>query len=281
MIMKRFSQWVIVTTLICGSNMFLSSCSNDDDDKEPVKKYRLVECKEVIEDTGTYNISHYTYDSEGRLATFVREAYNTDFGDHLDANYTYTYGDHFVKEQHGQDGYDLYTLNDDGLIVKHEVVRRINDVDSVGQRLYYGYENERIASYEEDGFLNKYRFDWKDGDLMSYCTDEYQGSADITEYTLSDLTVDHGYRMPPLITMREPLYMMGYYGKPSKHLETHKENSTEATAVSILYEYDFSYTIDKGHITKLVDNHKVTTDIAGYKIEKLTNRYFTFSYEEY
>lgn len=75
--------------------------------------------------------------------------------------------------------------------------------------------------------------------------------------------------------------MMGYYGKPSKHLETHKKNSTEATAVSILYEYDFSYTIDKGHITKLVDNHKVTTDIAGYKIEKLTNRYFTFSYEEY
>lgn len=278
--MKRFMQWVMVAALICGTNVFLSSCSKDDDN-DPVKKCRLVERKEVYSDTDAYYITRYSYDAQGRLASFVREGYNTDWGNITEANFAYTYGDHFIKEQHGNEGYDLYTLNDDGLIVKHETIRTKDGVEGVTTSFSYQYDNGRISFYKETENTEGYLFQWKDGDLMTYYLDTKRDVEDITEYTRSELMVDHGYIKPPSNMMREPLYMMGYYGKPSKHLESHKTNSAKTGPVSVIYEFDFTYTLDKGHIVELVDNHKVTTDMGVSKTEKIVKQTSTFTYEEY
>ncbi len=276
--MRRFLQWVMAAALICGTSVFMSSCSKDDDN--PVNRYRLVQRKDVYADTDKYHINHYSYDDQGRLASFVRYGYNTEWGDIIEANYTYTYGDHYIKE-YGKEGYDYYTLNDDGLIVKHESIRVTDGVESATAVIYYQYDNGRITSYSENEPSVKYLFHWKDGDLMSYGIEERDDAVDVTEYTWSALTVDHGYREPPLTVMREPLYMMGYYGKASKHLESHKKKTGNNAYMSLLYDYDYTYTIDKGHIVEMVDNYKVTTEMGAYKSETINSKTYTFTYEEY
>lgn len=85
-------------SLICDTNVFLSSCSKDDVNNS-VKRYRLVQRKEVYANSDAYYISHYTYDAQGHLTSFVREGYNTEWGNIKDADFTYTYGVHYIKER--------------------------------------------------------------------------------------------------------------------------------------------------------------------------------------
>ena len=42
-----------------------------------------------------------------QILPYVVDAYNTEWGDGTEINYTYTYGDHFIKELHGEEGYDI------------------------------------------------------------------------------------------------------------------------------------------------------------------------------
>ena len=246
--------------------------------KKTDHKYQLVQRKEVIEESGVNRISRYGYDDQGRLTSFVKEGYDTELGEVPETRYTYTYGDHYIKEQQVEEGYELYTLNDDGLIVKQESIMMKDGVESVTFVISFQYENGRISTYGETDNTTKYLFQWKDGDLMSFYLDTEKDVEDITEFTLSELTVDHGYRMAPMSAMSEPLYLMGYYGKPSMHLESHKTNSIKTTAYSLFYESDYTYTIDKGHIVELVNNHKLTTDMGVYKIDEAYKTISTFSY---
>ena len=248
--------------------------------KVNARECRLVQRKEVNEESGVNRISRYGYDDQGRLTSYVIESYKTDLGIFPEEIHTYTYGDHYIKEQIDEEGYELYTLNDDGLIVKHESIRMKDGVETVTSALFYQYENGRISTYGEN--KSKYVFQWKDGDLMSFYLDTKVEIEDITECTLSELTVDHGYRMPPMLSMREPLYMMGYYGKPSMHLESHKTNSVKTAVYSLFYEFDYTYTIDKGHIVEFVNYYKITTDMGANRIiDKSYKTISTFSYGEY
>ena len=279
--MKRIMNWVLVTTLICGFSLGVTSCADNNDNPVPTKKkYRLVQRKEIYDDSDTYYITDYGYDSQGRLKSFVRRGYNTPFGDIVDANYTYTYGDHYIIEKQGNDAYYTYTLNDDGLIVKEQGTVIENGVEIPRSLYSFQYEDGRIISDGDTNtsFLNI--FHWEDGDLMYYGLENEGPIQKTSTFTRSGLSVDHGYMKEPKNTMSEGLYMMGYFGKPSKHLESHFKLESKGGDIYLLYDHDYTYTIADGHIVEMVDF--MTSVTKGMYESALTNKTTTtFTYEEY
>ena len=82
-------------------------------------------------------------------------------------------------------------------------------------------------------------------------------------------------------SMSEGLYLMGYYGKPSKHLESHRKQTASTAKSSVIIEDDYTYTVADGHVVEMVDNASIITKmgVIEYKTEKTITT--TFTYEEY
>jgi hypothetical protein len=118
---------------------------------------------------------------------------------------------------------------------------------------------------------------------MSCAVDNQEGNMIKTEFTYSGLSVDHGYLTAPLSTVSKPLYIMGYYGKPSKHLISHIKtvSDTSGGTAQTLTERDYTYTIADGHIVEMVENTNSIMKIG--QMERLTSskHTITFTYEEY
>lgn len=277
---------LLAVALICGFSMSVISCTDNNDNPAPAKKkYRLVQCKEVNDNSDMYCITDYGYDNQGRLTSFYKVAYNSQFGDiYVDADYTYTYDDHCIIERHEDDLYYRYTLNDEGLIVKKESIIIENGVPIPdASPHYFRYDDGRMIAYEETGTQHEEFFHWENGDLMylSFEKDNQKDDRNKREYVRSGLSVDHGYTNPPLSGINHALFMMGYFGKPSKHLESHYENKGDDGLINILMEHDYTYTIADGHVTEMVEkSHTImkfgTSETTSDK--KITS---TFIYEEY
>ena len=277
--MKRFGLWVLAATLICGATVF-TSCEGIIDNTVPTqKKYRLVQRKQVYSDTDAdvYYITDYGYDDQGRLKSYTRTGYNVD---DIVAKFTYTYGDHYIIENRGD--YSFYlTLNDDGLIVKHDHITTEDGVETITPNYLFGYGDGRLLTYEELEVNSLENFHWENGDLMYYMKDNMESSVSMTEYTRSGQSVDNGYTNCPLSTMSEGLYLMGYYGKPSKHLESHHKTTATTAKSNVIMEDDYTYTVADGHVVEMVDNASVIAKmgIIEYKTERTITT--TFTYEEY
>ena len=270
--------WMLAAILICGTSVFISCNDNSDNPVPAKKKYRLVQRKEVNDHTDAYYITDYGYDDQGRLISFKRVSYNTELGDgFVEADFTYTYGDHYIIAKHYDDLSYRYTLNDDGLIIKEEMLKSGNDPRDVS---YFQYEDGRIISYLEAGNPNSYTFHWEDDDLMYYGPEPTEQSINMTTFTRSELSVDH-VLIAPLSSMEEALYMMGYYGKPSKHLESHfKKEAKGSSNIYLLSDHDYTYTIADGHIVEMVVN--TTSVMKVGLIDRKTTRETTttYTYEE-
>lgn len=257
--MKTIALFLLAVILICGFSMSVTSCTDNNDNPVPAKKkkYRLVQRKEVYDNSDMYSIIDYGYDNQGRLASFYQVVYNSQIADiYVSADLTYTYDDHCIIEKHHDGYYIHYTLNNDGLIVKKEHISIKDGVPIPDDNpVYYQYNDGRMISYEEAESQHVEIFHWESGDLMyiSYGEDDQEDDENKPEFIRSGLSVDHGYVNPPLSGMSSPLYMMGYYGKPSKHLESHYKTMTGGF-ISVLIEHDYTYTIADGHITEMVDN---------------------------
>lgn len=276
--MRKIHHWMLAATLICGTSVFTSCNDNSDNPVPAKKKYRLVQRKEVYDHTDAYYITDYGYDDQGRLISFKRVGYNTEFGDgFVEADFTYTYGDHYIIAKH----YDYlnyrYTLNDDGLIIKEEMLESGNDPRDV---FYFQYEDGRIISYQEARNPNSYTFHWEDDDLMYYGPEPTEKSFSMTTFTRSELSVDHGFMKAPISMMNEPLYMMGYYGKPSKHLESHFRLETKGSTTYMLSESDYTYTIADGHIVELVENRTAEMKVGTWEYNTNNKITSTYTYEE-
>ena len=55
--MKKFSNWMLAAILICGTSVFISCDDNTDNPVPAKKKYRLVQRKDVADNTNTYYIA--------------------------------------------------------------------------------------------------------------------------------------------------------------------------------------------------------------------------------
>ena len=269
--------WVLAAALICGFSMDLTSCSNNSDNPVPAKKkYRLIQRLEITNDGDTI-ITDYGYDTQGRLETYVRVTFKPS-ETRVNANFTFTYGDHCIIERQLDNEYFYYTLNDDGLIIKEE---NRTEIDKPSASLHtYQYADGRLIAYQESDNPVVSKLHWEDGDLMYYGREGLAGYVDKTEYTRTQLSVDHGFMTEPLGTMSDVLYMMGYYGKPSKHLESHyKKEVQNQLGLSTLIEFDYTYTLADGHIVKMVKESTIKMQVP--LINKTSILTATFAYEEY
>ena len=124
-------------------------------------------------------------------------------------------------------------------------------------------------------------FHWEDGDLLYYELSAREDFVDKTEFTRTGLSVDHGYLIAPEVSMNEAMYMMGYYGKPSKHLESHYKQVNQGGTVFLSYDHDYTYTLADGHIVELVED--ATTTVRLPVMDRITKSKITstFTYEEY
>ena len=165
---------MLAATLICGATVF-TSCEGIIDNTVPTqKKYRLVQRKQVYSDTDAdvYYITDYGYDDQGRLKSYTRTGYNVDY---IVAKITYTYGDHYIIENRGD--YSFYlTLNDDGLIVKHDHITTEDGVETITPNYLFGYGDGRLLTYEELEVNSLENFHWGNGDLMYYMKDNMESS---------------------------------------------------------------------------------------------------------
>lgn len=270
--------------LICGFSMSVTSCVDNSDNPVPAKKrYRLVEKKEVVEGNGVHqNIGKYTYDEQGRLKKYVIMNIVAPNDTTLEAYYTYTYEDHLIIATFNDQSFYYYTLNDDGLIIKDEF-NWIKDGELTPKKTYYTYQyaDGRVTKFHEVSDQTQYTLYWEAGDLMSYEQEEREDHVSKTEFTRTGLSVDHGYMVAPLTTMSDELYMMGYYGKPSKHLESLTFLLAESQSGSSSIKKEYTYTIADGHIVEMVEKSYTSLDLGPIqlKTEKMTTT--TFTYEEY
>ena len=150
--MQKIIQWMLAAILICGTGVFTSCNDNSDNPVPAKKKYRLVQRKDVVEETGVYYITDYSYDDQGRLASFVRYVHKPQLGDgtYVEGKITYTYEDHCIIERHLNSNYIYYyTLNDDGLIVKAQMYTIKDGVETPGYPDYLQYKDGRILSIED------------------------------------------------------------------------------------------------------------------------------------
>ena len=148
---------------------------------------------------------------------------------------------------------------------------------------YYRYDDGCMIEYEEAETQHMEIFHWESGDLMylSYGKDNQEDDENKTQFTRSVLSVDHGYVNPPLSGMSSALYMMGYFGKPSKHLESHYKRTANANNISLLFEHDYTYTVADGHIVEMVDNSHSVTRYGTIETKRNKKTTSTFTYEEY
>lgn len=277
---------LLAVALICGFTMSMTSCADNNDNPVPgKKKYRLVQRKDYYDNSDMYSITDYGYDHQGRLASLYRVLYNSQFGDvFVDADYTYTYEDHCIIEKHSDGFLFRFTLNDEGLIVKEENSKTEGGVTIPNEYpRYFRYDDGRMVEYEETVTQKVDYFHWENGDLLyiSDGKDSQQDETDRKEYARTALSVDHGFTNPPLSSINQALFMMGYFGKPSKHLESHYKSMVSSDNISLLFEDDYTYTITDGHITEMVDNSHSHTKYGA--IESVTEKKITstFIYEEY
>ena len=282
--MQKIIHWMLAAILICGTSVFTACNDNSDNPVPAKKKYRLVQRKEVVEETGVYYITDYSYDDQGRLASFVRYVHKPQLGDgtYVEGKITYTYEDHCIIERHLNSNYIYYyTLNDDGLIVKAQPASIEDGVETTGYPDYLQYKDGRILSIEDTNAKHLTVFHYEGDDLMCFQREDVEVSPFLDTYTRTDLSVDHGYLNTPYTTMDEPLYMMGYFGKPSKHLESHKKSETKDSKTYVLFDYDYTYTIADGHIVEMVEVTHMIIDYVFYKDDSTKTTTSTFTYEEY
>ena len=283
--MKKIMNWVLAATLICGFTMSVTSCEDNSDNPAPAKKkYRLVQCKQVFDDTDTYYITDYSYDDQGRLASYEKTGYNTRYSDgpYLDSYYTYTYGDHYIIERDNtRNFYNYYTLNDDGLVVKQQVFMIEDGVEVPNDPYYLQYEGGRILSTKDIDTGHLMVFYYDDDDLVFSQREDVEESPVLYNFTPSTLSVDHGYIKSPMsIPMTDELYMMGYFGKPSKHLVSHERSESNSKKTYTLQDRDYTYTIADGHIVEMVEVTTTVLKSAVYNSSGTKTNTTTFTYEE-
>ena len=163
--------------MLCAMACF-TACSDDDDNNGggngngagnggsgvEVKERKLVRVEEQEGNDGTKYITHFAYDSEGRLSKITESPEDGSYEDEQ----TVTYGDGQITVA-GEYDEDVYVLNGDG------------DV----QTLSYDYEEDREdCTYTySNGYLSRITYayyEYVDGEWVK------EESEEVTEYVVSD-----------------------------------------------------------------------------------------------
>lgn len=276
--MNKIFNGVLVATLICSASVF-TSCS-DDDSKTEKKQFRLVECNYIYDDeSGAYYTTHYVYDNQGRVISDYGEGVDEE-GNFYHDGWSYTYGDHqIIAKGQLRESTVIYTLNDDGLIIKEEHVQSDYPEDSPRNLIEvfeYDSQGRMIHTVEED-----VKFFWDGDDLMSFEAGDQNERTSRGDFTYTELTVDHGYTEPFLKSFDETLFMMGYYGKTPKHLIAQSKRQAKEISSDLEFTYNFTYTLSDGHIDTIEKESVTSIRIGNFNSERREKRTVSYVWESF
>ena len=203
-------------------------------------------------------------------------------GAHYTNEMRYTYADHkiIVETKTPGDSYQyVYTLNDDGLIVKNVFIRLGEEPQNHGE---YQYDSEGKVIIYDSSVPKRTVFTWKDGDLICYEVGDQTEGLNRTDFIPSDLTVKEGFVMPITAGIfNEVLYSQGCYGKTPKHLVAKAIGKAEKSALMKTdFVYDYTYTMADGHITKMVEDGTVKVTAGSLVVDGPSRKIHTYVWEE-
>ena len=189
----------------------LSSCGDDDSNSpetpiNPKAKHITRIVQEEEEDDGdkfrrTYN---YTYDSQGRVTTLLRESSTTN---------EFIYNGNIISEKNNGKDYYTYTL------LNGRVATRI--FSSSNEETTFSYDNQGYNTGATGSFFSSTCFwawgDLKEIEMTTYTAGSVIESSSIIEY--SNYLAPVNYFPIGLYVLEEaPLAMVGYFGKMPIHL---------------------------------------------------------------
>ena len=278
--MRKLEKLMLATILICGTSLFTACTSGNEDNPvapNPGKKQYQLAHRSSINDTGAGTSSDYTYDAQGRVISEIETVIDGDGTQSKNEMY-YTYSDHKIIKD-AIVFQNVYTLNDEGLIVKCETIHPGENPRTLSE-YQYDSEGKIISSYGEDRNLTVWT--WKDGDLISEETGDQVEALNRTDFIHSDLTAEEGFIMPFTSGIfNETLYRQGYYGKTSKHLVAKVINKSEKSSVTksdVVLNY--TYTIADGHVTKMVEEGTVKITAGSFVMDTSAKFTYTYVWEE-
>ena len=283
--MRRLEKWMLAAILICSMSAF-TACTSDNGDNpvapQPGKKqFQLTRYLSAKDSIGVGVSTDYTYDVQGRVILEMETIINGD-GTHYTNEIRYTYADHKIIEETetpGDSYQHVYTLNDDGLIVKNELIRPGEEPQNQGE---YQYDSEGKLIIYDSSAPKQTVFTWKDGDLICYEVGDQTESLNRTDFTPSDLTVEEGFVMPITAGIfNEVLYRQGYYGKTPKHLVAKVVSKAETSSMMKTdLVYDYTYTLADGHITKMVEEGTLKVTAGSFVMDGPSKNIYTYVWEE-
>lgn len=261
----------IFAAAIVAVSTLLASCGQSDNPLVgPTTKKHYVLVKDSMPygtDYQNYEITTYTYDAQGQLTERELKTIVNTNGNRMYTKSVYTYTDEYICETKTSDytinGVQVasgptdryYKLNDRGLVAEYEFLlpgkNAVFEYDSDGRVSRYGYEDDDVNIMT-----------WDDGDVKKVTI--LSGDSIVREefFTFSDMEVDFPMHIPGLDMGNEPLNLMGFFGKTSRHLvidrtSTHRMDVLDATVqANTTYDYE----VHNGLVTKYTTNvHNVYT----------------------
>ena len=263
--MKRnsiFYLLAIVMVTVFSAGLF--SCNSDNEESNtdaPKQLARLI--KEYIDTDGVGknrgNVS-FSYDSEGRVVSFVNNIQDNNYSDFIESRYQY--GDNYIFNEEIEDvntGYSQwlsierhkYSI-ENGLIVTDSTIRNNGSNMRV---LTYTYDDEKrlVAITTKINGRSAYttEFVWEDGNLI-----EMKEGSDTFSYDYTTLPWKKGIATNFGFELDAFLWDAGYFGKRSKNLPYGYWYSGNYNS----YGYGFS----NGLVSEIIERYE-TNDGSVYK----------------
>ena len=168
----------------------------------------------------------------------------------------YAYNDHQIQKLAFDDDKCIYTLNDQNLITKNEIITQAGKTSTTK----YEYDSKgRLISVEgvESNTLTTYTWN-DDDDVVKYVSGPTDGDpSSTTIITPSDQSIDHEFTLNNFTSADNNLFMKGYFGKSPKHLPAHVETNAEGGPYTLSLITDYKYTITNGRLVEM-DKHTET-----------------------
>lgn len=270
--MKRnsiFYLLAIVMVTVFSAGLF--SCNSDNEESNTDGPKRLTRI--VIEDIDTNGVGKnrgnvsFSYDSEGRIVSFVKRTQDNGYSDIVESHYQY--GDDFIFNEKIE---DENTGSNQSIVIERHRYSIENGLIVTDSTISSNRSNMRVNTYTYDdekrlvaittrsygGSVYTTEFVWEDGNLIEMKDGDYTFSYDYTTLPWKKgVTADFGFLLDTF------LWDAGYFGKRSKNLPSQFEYKSRYGFESGLYSYE--YTFSGGLVSEIILGYK-----SNYGISQMT-----------
>lgn len=272
----------LMLAAIAVSGMLSGCTSMDDNPVEPKpseKPKKVLKSYEMYSNATLDMSAEITYDKQGRV-TGVYNKYSLDDGystEYVIYNYE---SNKIIETSTFSNTIRTYLLNDAGVVEKMTTDSYDGSIDlNVVDEYTYDSDNRMLAKNSLTDKIHK--FYWSDDEMTRYEIGDQAVYEYYVNITPSEVSTDN-YILPytPFESMNSIVYMMGYFGKPSKHLPAQKYTKAQSSLARSEVTEKFTYTVTDGYVTKIVHDSDFTMVTPEQSFIRNNKREYVFHWEE-